>query len=246
MPKLQFLVNDFTSEPHLAHRDGREYLVAPVVMAREGVLSGNHGAIFYPAKQLRTKTQRWDGVPITLDHPEDSEGNKISAQEGGRHIGMVRNTTYRDGLRAEAWFDTAKTPASILRKVKEGRRIEVSTGLFTETRKTGGQWRGETYSRVLESFEPDHLAIITRGVGACSFNDGCGVRVTSNRVAANRIGFQVPGQPACSCGCGCGHNAGIDIPTANSRIEPLGLPVLFPDGNTTTANSATMELPDSP
>ena len=197
-------------------QDGREYLVCDAVMIRPGVLSANNGAILYPGKVLRDRPGRWDGVPLTLNHPTDGRGRAISAKapEARRFvIGRVDGVRYAGGgLRGEAWFDVERTDAGVLERIDGGGPLEVSTGLFTDTVSVGGVYAGRRYEKRLTGFTPDHLAVLEHEIGACSVRDGCGL-------VANA---------ACGCGgggtCrgGCG---GIDIPPHEE--PPMDLPRIW-------------------
>jgi hypothetical protein len=54
--------------------------------------------------------------------------------------------------------------------------LEVSTGLFSDQDSVPGEWNGEAYDAILRNYRPDHLALLPGGTGACSWEDGCGVR----------------------------------------------------------------------
>lgn len=164
--------------------NGREHLVVPVVMIREGVLPGSSGKILYTRDSVNQHIHRWNGIPLVLGHPEDSDGNKISARSPEIiekvGLGYVFNTEFKDDLRAKAWFD-----ADVLRmkertlydRILQGKPTELSTGLFTHTVHRSGYHNGTEYDQVLSSYQPDHLAILMHEAGACSLSDGCGVLV---------------------------------------------------------------------
>ena len=204
------------------YKDGREYFVCPAVMIRPGVLAANNGAILYPGKVLRDRPERWNDVPLTLNHPADAAGNRISARDPaarGSIIGRVAGVRFAGGkLRGEAWFDVAATPAGLLERVRSGVPVEVSTGLRTRTVSVAGVHRGKRYEKRLTGHDPDHLAVLTDEPGACSVRDGCGI--TSN------AGFQ-PTRGRTGCGCGCG--GGVNIPAHVE--EPLPDPWNAPPGN---------------
>jgi hypothetical protein len=48
--------------------------------------------------------------------------------------------------------------------------------MFTDEERTQGEWNGETYEAVASNYVPDHLALLPGERGACSWEDGCGVR----------------------------------------------------------------------
>lgn len=166
---------------------GRKYLVCPVVMIKQGVLSGNNGPILYTNAVVSKKVQRWNGVPLTLGHPEDDNGNKISGRDPESadkyQIGVVYNARYTgDRLKGEAWFDVERLDSlapGLQKKLEKGERIELSTGLYTYAINKKGMHKGRPYTHLLRNYEPDHLAVLLKEPGACSLNDGCGVNVNS-------------------------------------------------------------------
>ena len=70
-------------------------------------------------------------------------------------------------------------------KIQNGNLIEVSVGIFTDNEDAEGDWNGEKYLAVAHNYRPDHLALLPGEVGACSINDGCGLRVNSENVITN-------------------------------------------------------------
>ena len=75
-----------------------EYIVAPVNMIVEGVLPGSQGAIFYNADQIKLSEPYWDGVPVTINHPTDNNGNSVSARTPSvledYGVGQIYNTFF--------------------------------------------------------------------------------------------------------------------------------------------------------
>lgn len=165
---------------------GKEFLVVPVVMMVEGVHSGSRGPIFHSATELEKSVPLWEGMPVTISHPQQN-GQFVSAnseqimQDWG--AGHVRNAQM-DGtkLKAEAWLDVQKLVAispETLNAVKTGKVIEVSVGIFSAEDEVPGIWNNEQYTSSASDYQPDHLALLPEEIGACSISDGCGVRVNS-------------------------------------------------------------------
>lgn len=185
------------------YRDGREYLVAPVVLARAIVMNGSSGPIYYPARELRKDPKRWNNIPLTIGHPEE-DGLLVSAKNAGRHIGFVDNVYFQaGGLRGEAWIDIEATPRAVLNRINSGKPTEVSTGLFTQVVPESGVHGHRSYSYRLVGFEPDHLAVLIKQVGACSVEDGCGVVANSSRGIVIGSGQQ---------GCGVHGETPLELP----------------------------------
>lgn len=160
--------------------NGTKMLVVPVVMMVEGVHSGSHGPILHRATELGESCAAWDGIPVTIMHPEVN-GQFISAKSPGVSIVGYVSNAYMDGtkLRAEVWLDEQKLIAiSPLASayISQGRPLDVSIGIYTEDDATQGEWNGESYNAVARNHIPDHLALLPGETGACSWNDGCGIR----------------------------------------------------------------------
>jgi hypothetical protein len=163
---------------------GRRHLVVPIVMMVEGVHDGSHGPLFHPAEELGRWPGAWNGMPVVVTHPE-IDGMNISANNpqiiDREKVGRVYNTRMDDTkLRAEAWLDEERlrqVSSIALAAIRQSHPLEVSVGVFTDDDQTPGEWNGEQYTAVARNHRPDHLALLPGGVGACSWSDGCGVRL---------------------------------------------------------------------
>lgn len=162
------------------------FLVAPVTMLVEGVHHGNRGPAYYPVEEMAASAQRWNGVPVPINHPHTESGDYISANDpkilASQVVGRVYNTEWRDAekkLCGEVWIEVDKANSvypGLVNLVRHGGRLEVSTGFFSQDELVEGEWNGEAYTSVVRNIEPDHLAILKDDVGACSWEDGCGIR----------------------------------------------------------------------
>lgn len=170
-------------EVELKVHQGKPFIIVPVTMMVEGVHSGSHGAIYHPIDELGKFPKAWDGIPVVINHPEVN-GVNVSANSpdiiDSRTVGRVYNTHVKGSkLKAEVWLDEDKLneiAPDIEEKINKNELIEVSVGVFTEDDEVEGDWNGETYSAIARGHRPDHLAILTECVGACSCADGCGIR----------------------------------------------------------------------
>lgn len=162
---------------------GKKHLVIPVTMMVEGVHNGSHGPLFHPIEELGKYPGSWDGIPVIIDHPK-VDGKNVSANSPDiidtKVIGRVYNT-YVDGtkLRAEVWVDEEKlrqVSSPTLAEIQAGNMIEVSVGVFTDEIEEAGTWNDEAYDGIATNHRPDHLALLPGGTGACSVEDGCGLR----------------------------------------------------------------------
>ena len=162
--------------------EGKDYLVVPVVMMVEGVHNGSHGAILHLADELSKFPEAWNGIPVTIFHPE-KDGQPISANRPDvfeeRVVGRTFNSKVEDGkLKAEAWLDVEKlkkVSMEAYKYIESNYPIEVSVGVFSDEELIEGEWNGEKYEAVARNYRPDHLALLPGGKGACSWADGCGL-----------------------------------------------------------------------
>lgn len=180
---------NFAPGPHtrIERMDGREYLVAPMVMLTVGVHNGSNGPILYTADELAKTPETWNMKPLVVYHPtQDGQGisactlNVIETQG----VGMIMNARWDGKLRAEAWFDidkVARVDNRILEALEQGKLMEVSTGLFTDNEQVEGTFEptGERYVAIARNFRADHLAILPDRIGACSIKDGAGLLQTN-------------------------------------------------------------------
>lgn len=180
--------------PQSVNKDGREYLVADLALIVPGVLNGSKGALYYPPREVAASTPEWDGLPIVAYHPTRN-GEHISAKEDGvweeSGLGRLQDTEYRQGkLRAKGWFDVERVSnydknlppdAKILPRLRQGKPIELSTGVFTQNVpvQNGVDHRGTSYTHEARNYRGDHLAVLPDQRGACSVRDGCGVNVVN-------------------------------------------------------------------
>lgn len=169
-----------------AEKDGKIHLVIPIVALKEGVHCGSGGCAFYSATEINRTIQDWNGVPLTASHPKKN-GELVLAKEALKDfkIGSFENTKYVAGkLKGEGWVDVERAEAlspKTLEMIRMGIPIEVSTSLLSHTDGNDGIWNGEKFEESLFDFVPDHLALLPEEEGACSLEDGCGVRMNTKK-----------------------------------------------------------------
>ena len=148
-------------------RQGVKYLVVPVTMMVEGVHHGSRGPLLHTIEDLGHFPAVWNGIPIML----------------ARSLGQVFNTHTEDkNLKAEAWFNEnslRNISPETLHDILDHKIIEVSVGVFSDEETISGSWNGEEYIAIARNYRPDHLAVLPGGTGACSVEDGCGIRNNS-------------------------------------------------------------------
>lgn len=163
-------------------RQGVKFLVVPVTMMVEGVHHGSRGPLLHTIEDLGHFPAAWNGIPIMMDHPK-KDGMNISANDPevlAKSVGQVFNThTEENKLKAEAWFNEnslRNISPETLHDILAHKIIEVSVGVFSDEETAPGNWNGEEYTAIARNHRPDHLAILPGGTGACSVEDGCGIR----------------------------------------------------------------------
>lgn len=162
----------------------REYLVAPVVAVKEGVLNYDDGAEFIPADEIKNSVDFWNGVDLPIGHPKQ-RGQPISAKSkvvvDKNAVGRMWNAHYEDKkLKGELWIDIEKAQnmgsdaRQVINRLENGDSIDVSTAYVREIQDNPGQYDGQDYDRVQRDLRPDHLALLPDGTGNMSWSDGVG------------------------------------------------------------------------
>lgn len=177
---MEWLVVNLVGQARRVLEGGRQYTVAPAVILRPGVLPGSRGPLFYPEEEIAKNPGVWNGVPLTLGHPKRN-GQFVSAQtDGVQHYGFIRNDRWERGARrVDLWVDEKFAP-EIATKLRNGERIEISTGLVTDNFPVQNRsHNGVPFTHIARNYRPDHLAILLEERGACSVADGCGTFATN-------------------------------------------------------------------
>jgi 2'-5' RNA ligase len=171
---------------------GREYVIAPVIAVRHGVLNGE----MVPAEEIGHFIQSWNGIPTPIGHPS-VRGISISANSPEiieRCPGRFWNASF-DGerLHGEIWLDVQRAEQiggdawDALRRIEAGEPTDVSVAYWRDLEEVPGSFAGESYYGIARNLRPDHVAILLRERGACSWEDGCGVpRTNSEQPVTNQ------------------------------------------------------------
>jgi Uncharacterized protein conserved in bacteria (DUF2213) len=159
-------------------------LKAPVTIAVEGVHFGSNGPIYWAGHILEENAHKWEGVPVSLDHPM-AAGVPVSINHSSETrssiIGLVKNPRFdpvKKAIKAEIHISANHPKAGAIQSIKE-----VSMGVFSDEIYTPGEFQGEQYSACSITMQPDHLALLPEDQGACSWGDGCGIRNNSQSKA---------------------------------------------------------------
>lgn len=189
MHKFSFLtaVTEQNYVPRYEQYNGRRHIVVPVTLMVEGVHAGSAGPVFYSGPEISAHYWAWDGMPVPIGHPSDTQGNYISANSPRVleewSVGRLFNTRFDAGkmaLQSEIWADVAllqRRDPVLLAQLEAGELVEVSTGMSFDAPGDAGVWNSEEFFTSAINIRPDHLALLPGQRGACSTIDGCGVRV---------------------------------------------------------------------
>ncbi len=173
---------------------GRRQIVVPAVMMVEGVHSGSFGPILHSINELGKFPVSWNGIPATIDHPKKG-GQYVSANDPQVMAMSVVGQVYKarvDGkkLRGELWLDEERLKQvypEVLSLISNRQPVEVSLGLYSDVEPDQGEWNGKAYVGVAKNHRPDHLALLPGSVGACSWQDGCGIRTNEQQKGGEHV-----------------------------------------------------------
>lgn len=152
--------------------DGKDMIVFPAVLMREGVANN----IFYPAEELAKFPASWDGRAIPIRHPRKDNGKTVGANNPltveEQVVGQLFNCHFDKNsktLKGECWIDAEKVdkvdPAVM--PILEGDQImNASTGLFLEEEQKSGVFEGASYASIARNLVPDHYALLPDEMGA--------------------------------------------------------------------------------
>lgn len=148
--------------------------------------------MLYPAEEVIKAYPSLDQVPAPAGHPQDMEGNFISAKSGEAlskaYIGAyVHNARHADGV-TYCDISVNEDQANAMPKGREliakleaainGEAVDpihVSTGLFLNKIAATGSSKGKAYTGIATNITYDHLAILLDQVGAGTPADGVGM-----------------------------------------------------------------------
>lgn len=185
--QLHFITNSISTVKEITH-DGRAYLVAPVVAIREGVMNSE----LVLTDEFGHYVEAWNGRPVSLGHPM-SNGEPISVNSPDIWAMSVPGQLWNahvddDKLKAEIWIELEKAQklggdaAMVVNAMRANQPTEVSTGYYRDAEESPGVWNGMAYETIARNIRPDHLALLPNEIGACSWDDGCGVpRINSRK-----------------------------------------------------------------
>jgi len=123
-------------------------------------------------------------------------------------------------LQADIWLDRTRVETlggdalQAMEMLEAQQPLEISTGFFSVGTLQKGVFLGTSFSEIHTDIQPDHLALLPNGIGACGWSDGCG----SPRLHHDARRYQTA-VAACACpdptACTCHHeeSAMDDLPS---------------------------------
>lgn len=191
MPRkpLTLIANAVTAEVRRETKDGKSFLVTPMVALVPKVLrcsTCDPVGELVSLREIARSLHGWNGRPVTLNHPEDGEGRPILANTSQEvfesvKVGEIWNADIEGvALTFEVWVDEARAlemtdGAEVVAALEAGTMLEISTGYVADRIEVTGTFNNQTYGWEQVGIIPDHVAILTgQQVGACSIEDGCG------------------------------------------------------------------------
>jgi len=140
----------------------------------------------YPADELAQSYESLSGVPAPIGHPQDDQGNYISAMRGeglrNAYAGVTVENARKDGERylVDLEINEAQSAAHpdgqrMIEAINSGESVHVSTGLMLQRQPEDGISRGKRYKWRATNMQFDHLAILLDAEGAATPEQGVGI-----------------------------------------------------------------------
>jgi len=153
------------TETHIFYRVG---------LTKEGVINGG----FQSADELTRMLPYLNGLPITMEHPE--QGIEVYNRDNGSY-GFTRNVTMEEvnGVPA-AWGEVGieKDHTEIIKQMDEGELKNVSIGYSMTKVMEPGTFNGKDYTHKRTNVMPFHLALLPTSPPACPLPQ-CGIGADS-------------------------------------------------------------------
>lgn len=149
----------------------------------------------YPQDELEQSWESLSGVPAPMRHPEDENGNFISARNGeglrNYYCGATcENVRYEGG---RVLFDLVVNKAQLAahpdgarfaERIKDKEPIHLSTGLMLRREYIHGNSNGKDYQWIARNMQFDHVAILMDEPGAATPDDGVGLFTNADKAIA--------------------------------------------------------------
>jgi hypothetical protein len=167
-------------------RAGRKVIIVPsATMPDDIVMNG----ILYPGDETRRACNGLERKPAPVGHPQDAEGNYISASDPEAHvrygIGAWNENVRHEGGRVlvdkvidEEHAGLTEKGRRVLAALDAGGPIHTSTGLLCDL----GPPRGDDHEHVAANIDFDHDAILIDEEGAATPEQGVGMLVNGEKI----------------------------------------------------------------
>lgn len=164
--------------PNQVRETDDAWIIEGVPFVRPMELSGG----YVPRDNIKQTANQWNGVPPTLNHPRNEQGEPIAANmKPETHLGVTRNASF-DGEFVRGDIEIKKDRIEriggeahdIERALKNGEPINVSSQYAAEDAEPG-TYDGEYRANVERIIRPDSIAILPNKPAQCSVEDGCGI-----------------------------------------------------------------------
>lgn len=173
-------VSTHASKKH-AKLFGKDFSVFPSTM----MVVGSHypkverqtkpTSIHFSEDELQHSVNTWNGRPVSINHPEHEVTCNSPDTYNRQWVGYVFNARYdkpNKSLKSELWIDNERGKI-INDLVSSGKQLEVSIGVFGKLNRARSN---DPFDFDMANIVGDHLAILPNSKGACSWEDGCGIR----------------------------------------------------------------------
>lgn len=172
-------------------RNGRTYLVFPLVAMREMVMSYPDNdpptEEYLPKERIQESAELWSGMPLSYIHPENERRTAADpVAYTSFNIGEVHSPEIvgenDDKLRLMGWVDVEKALSigelaeDVVNQLRAGDELSVSAGYVTlDDQFSGGSFNGTEYDVEQGVVIPDHVAVFPSDEfrARCSPEDGC-------------------------------------------------------------------------
>ena len=171
---------------------GKDFSIFPSTM----MVAGSHyphveraakpTSIHFSEQELQRSVNTWNGRPVSINHPDNQITCNSPDTYNRQWVGYVFNARYdkpAKSLKSELWIENERGKV-INDLVSSGKQLEVSIGVFGQLKKSTGN---DPFDFDMANIVGDHLAILPNSKGACSWEDGCGIRAEQYRPAPELI-----------------------------------------------------------
>lgn len=147
--------------------NNREHIVTHMVsIVGDSVMNG----LFYPDAEVTNSFSQLDSLPAPNRHPTVN-GQSVSAFHplaiNSNNIGAFVRSPKKSKkiVKNQLWVDVEVANQSedgqeLIRRIKSGEKVGVSTGLKTNIENSAGDHQGLTYNGVARNYQFDHVAIL--------------------------------------------------------------------------------------